>query len=91
MNVGDVVMIRLSAEATSISTTSASAFIDPYAFVDLSTPDAFLYSILTSPGIGNDPVTPVPEPSTWAMLILGFAGVGYLAYRRNNRTEFSAA
>jgi PEP-CTERM motif len=30
------------------------------------------------------PVTPpVPEPSTWAMLTLGFAGVG-LAYRRRN-------
>jgi hypothetical protein len=28
-------------------------------------------------------VTAVPEPSTWAMLILGFAGVGFMAYRRN--------
>jgi hypothetical protein len=27
-------------------------------------------------------VTAVPEPSTWAMMILGFAGVGFLAYRR---------
>jgi hypothetical protein len=27
----------------------------------------------------------VPEPSTWAMLILGFAGVGFLAYRRRNQ------
>jgi PEP-CTERM motif len=27
-------------------------------------------------------VAPVPEPSTWAMMILGFAGVGFLAYRR---------
>jgi hypothetical protein len=26
----------------------------------------------------------VPEPSTWAMMILGFAGVGFMAYRRNN-------
>ena len=26
----------------------------------------------------------VPEPSTWTMLILGFAGVGYLAYRRRS-------
>jgi hypothetical protein len=26
--------------------------------------------------------SPVPEPSTWAMLILGFAGVGFMAYRR---------
>jgi PEP-CTERM motif len=26
-----------------------------------------------------------PEPSTWAMLLLGFAGLGALAYRRNRR------
>ena len=26
----------------------------------------------------------VPEPSTWAMLILGFVGVGFMAYRRRN-------
>ena len=37
-------------------------------------------------------VAAVPEPSTWAMMILGFAGVGYMAYRRRNQTaEFSAA
>jgi hypothetical protein len=27
-------------------------------------------------------VTAVPEPSTWAMLLLGFFGVGWAAYRR---------
>ncbi len=27
----------------------------------------------------------VPEPSTWAMLILGFAGVGFMAYRRKGQ------
>jgi hypothetical protein len=27
-------------------------------------------------------VAAVPEPSTWAMLLLGFAGVGFMAYRR---------
>jgi hypothetical protein len=27
----------------------------------------------------------VPEPSTWAMMILGFLGVGFMAYRRRNR------
>jgi hypothetical protein len=26
----------------------------------------------------------VPEPSTWAMIILGFAGIGTMAYRRRN-------
>jgi len=30
-------------------------------------------------------VSAVPEPSTWAMLILGFAGVGFMAYRRKSR------
>lgn len=27
----------------------------------------------------------VPEPSTWAMMILGFFGVGFMAYRRQNK------
>lgn len=27
-------------------------------------------------------VAAVPEPSTWAMLILGFVGVGFMAYQR---------
>jgi hypothetical protein len=31
----------------------------------------------------------VPEPSTWAMMILGFAGIGFMAYRR--RTRFALA
>ncbi len=30
-------------------------------------------------------ITAVPEPSTWAMIILGFAGIGFLAYRRRNQ------
>jgi hypothetical protein len=29
-------------------------------------------------------VTATPEPSTWAMMILGFAGVSFMAYRRRN-------
>ena len=29
-------------------------------------------------------IAAVPEPSTWAMMILGFAGVGFMAYRRRN-------
>jgi PEP-CTERM motif len=26
----------------------------------------------------------VPEPTTWAMMILGFAGIGFMAYRRRS-------
>ena len=37
----------------------------------------------------NDPIAPaVPELSTWAMLVLGFAGVGLLGYRRQNKMDF---
>jgi hypothetical protein len=30
----------------------------------------------------------VPEPSTWAMMILGFMGVGFMAYRRRSQGHF---
>lgn len=36
-------------------------------------------------------VTAVPEPSTWAMMILGFAGVSFVAYRRRNQPAALAA
>lgn len=32
-----------------------------------------------------------PEPATWAMMLLGFAGVGFMAYRRKNRPSFRLA
>ena len=38
------------------------------------------------------PVSPgVPEPSTWAMLLLGFASVGFMAYRRKAKQALMAA
>jgi hypothetical protein len=33
----------------------------------------------------------VPEPSTWAMMILGFAGLGFMAYRRKSKPALMAA
>jgi hypothetical protein len=33
----------------------------------------------------------VPEPSTWAMMLLGFAGVGFVAYRRKSKLAFRLA
>jgi hypothetical protein len=37
---------------------------------------------LTSGSLTEIAVTPVPEPSTWAMMLLGFAGLGYAGLRR---------
>jgi PEP-CTERM motif len=33
-------------------------------------------------------INAVPEPSTWAMMILGFLGVGFIAYRRKSHASF---
>jgi hypothetical protein len=35
-------------------------------------------------------IAAVPEPSTWAMMILGFAGVGFMAYRRRKGAAIAA-
>jgi CHRD domain/PEP-CTERM motif len=46
---------------------------------------------------GNNPggeirgfLTAVPEPSTWAMMILGFVGIGAMTYRRHKSAMFAA-
>ncbi len=41
--------------------------------------------------LGVPPVGGVPEPSTWAMMILGLAGVGFMAYRRKSKPSLMAA
>ena len=33
----------------------------------------------------------VPEPATWGMMILGFMGVGFMAYRRKSTSAFRLA
>jgi hypothetical protein len=51
--------------------------------------DATTYvNLVNSPGTWQ--VAAVPEPSTWAMLIVGFAGVGFVAYRRKHVSALSA-
>jgi hypothetical protein len=35
-------------------------------------------------------ISAVPEPSTWAMMLLGFAGLGFMAYRRKNKMALAA-
>ena len=36
--------------------------------------------------VATGKVSAVPETSTWAMMILGFFGVGFAAYRRKSRS-----
>lgn len=49
-------------------------------------PGTYLMSNIFGDPIGSLTISgAVPEPSTWAMMILGFAGVGFMAYRRRNQ------
>ena len=34
-------------------------------------------------------IAPVPEPSTWALLLVGFVGFGFMAYRRKSKAAFT--
>jgi hypothetical protein len=36
-------------------------------------------------------VAAVPEPSTWAMMLLGFAGIGFMACRRKAKPALMVA
>jgi len=49
----------------------------------VTTPDAVLNL--------NNLVYAVPEPSTWAMMLLGFVGLGFMAYRRKVKPALMAA
>jgi hypothetical protein len=43
-------------------------------------------------GVGGTVTTSeVPEPSTWVMMALGFAGLGYAAVRRNSKDKAALA
>jgi PEP-CTERM motif-containing protein len=42
-------------------------------------------------GIIDFTLAAVPEPSTWAMMILGFVGIGFMAYRRKGQGNFRFA
>ena len=46
---------------------------------------------LYDPGdVGVVSITAVPEPATWAMMIIGFVGLGFLAYRRKVKPALMA-
>jgi len=40
--------------------------------------------------IGGVTISAVPEPSTWAMMMLGFAGLGFVTYLRRNKAAIAA-
>jgi hypothetical protein len=43
------------------------------------------YTLVFSPGVGNGLASGVPELSTWAMMLIGFAGLGFAGYRQSKK------
>jgi hypothetical protein len=84
-------MVEVSASAGALTNSAASvlAGADPYIFIDPAFVGGDQFSLLISDGVGN--VAAVPEPSTWAMVILGFAGIGFMAYRQKSEPASMAA
>jgi hypothetical protein len=72
-----------------------------FTYQGFSTSDTLLFTFLSgdppsdfSSGFDNvviNTVDAVPEPATWAMMLLGFAGVGFMAYRRKSKPVALAA
>jgi hypothetical protein len=44
--------------------------------------DGVIYGNLATLNVTVEVAGAVPEASTWAMMILGFCGLGFMAYRR---------
>jgi hypothetical protein len=57
--------------------------------ISLTATDDAVFEDVRQVRLGGSAIAPaVPEPSTWAMMILGFAGVGFMAYRRRSNGAF---
>jgi hypothetical protein len=61
------------------ASNGSSSYIDPTFLIDPAYSSN--YSLIFSAGIVNG----VPEPSTWAMMLIGFAGLGYMGLRSRRR------
>ena len=73
-----------------VTSSQADVSHTGHLFFDVDTPSATLTS-LSGHDYSSSISSAVPEPSTWAMMILGFVGIGFVAYRRNSKAALMAA
>jgi len=67
------------------------AIADPYIQINQNFANAGQFTFIESAGVVNSPVAAVPEASTWAMLLLGFGGLGFAGYRRTGKNRKALA
>ena len=76
--------------------TAAGQIINIFSFDEQSTPPTGnAYGELTSNpsafGVGHFTLTPVPEASTWALMLIGFAGMGVVSCRASRKDAVATA
>jgi len=84
--IGDFINLHVQSAASGTNrpfNEFASAFADPFIYIDPAFPNAALYSIVVSPGVGNA-VAPVPEPGV--LYLIGTA-LGALVLLRRRRAH----
>lgn len=69
-------------------TTSLPGTLPSFSF---SSPNITSISIDTSTDGTGFAIGSIPEPSTWVMMLLGFVGIGFSAYRRARHISYAAA
>jgi hypothetical protein len=80
--------------ANGVGDPSLTAGSETFSNPDMTSPAYVGFSVLADGGISRAdnltvPGIAVPEPSTWAIMLLGFAGLGFVSYRRTQRAEAS--
>jgi hypothetical protein len=75
--------------------TAAGQSVNIFSFFGQETPPTGnAYGEFASPGgfgVGTFTLTAVPEASTWAMMVIGFAGLGMAGYRASQKRVTAAA
>ena len=91
LRAGDVASISEVVQTTAVDGATASARADPYFFIDpIFLADNPGYSLEISEGVANAPIAAgIPEPASWAMMLIGFGGLG--ATLRSRRRSITVA
>ena len=91
-----------SAPTVDVGTWSGASILAPFADVTITgggniSGSLFAASFSGGGELHNDnlfsgalPPTGVPEPSTWAMMLAGFAGLGFVGFRRSRKQAIAA-
>jgi hypothetical protein len=62
-----------------------------FGYVTTFGPEVLQYGYNQTPGGPIATGSSVPEPATWAMMLVGFAGLGFAGYRASRRTAAAVA